>query len=257
MAVGLTSFSVFVAPWGWFGMATRYALVLLFVLALATSIRRPLPPLEEQSSESPLRMIVKLLIGVMFGSVALGVLRSHDVPSGAIDLQFPLRGGSFLIHHGGSESASNMHAMHPGQRYGLDITKLNAAGTRARGVYPAELTRYAIFGAEVVSPCDGTVLASRDGLPDLTRGQRDEKNKEGNYVLVRCGDVDVWLAHLQRGSVAVKPNARVGAGTLLGRVGNSGNTTEPHLHVHAERNGAGVPARFDGKWLVRNMIVRR
>lgn len=256
MSLGLTSFSVLAAPWGFFGMPVRYALALLFVLALVMSLRRPAPT-EVQSEESPLRMIVKVLIGFMFGSVALGVLRAHSVPPGAIDLHFPLRGGSFLVQHGGSESAANMHAVHPQQRYALDIVKLNAAGTRARGIYPPDLTRYAIFGTPVISPCDGTIVATRDGLPDNAPGVRDEKNKEGNHVVVRCGDANVFLAHLQRGSVTAKPNARVVTGTPLGRVGNSGNTTEPHLHVHAERNGAAVPARFDGEWLVRNSIVRR
>jgi murein DD-endopeptidase MepM/ murein hydrolase activator NlpD len=84
---------------------------------------------------------------------------------------------------------------------------------------------------------------------------RDEKNVAGNHVVVRCGDADVWLAHLRRGTVAVRSGASVTRGALLGRAGNSGNTTEPHLHVHAERGGRAVPVRFDGRWLVRNATV--
>jgi murein DD-endopeptidase MepM/ murein hydrolase activator NlpD len=45
-------------------------------------------------------------------------------------------------------------------------------------------------------------------------------------------------------------------GQRIGRVGNSGNTSEPHLHIHAERDGAGVPLRFDGRFPVRNDLVR-
>jgi septal ring factor EnvC (AmiA/AmiB activator) len=76
-------------------------------------------------------------------------------------------------------------------------------------------------------------------------------------VIVRCGTANVTLAHLQKGSVVARPNTTIAAGAILGRVGNSGNTTEPHLHIHAESNALGVPARFDGRWLVRNAIVRR
>lgn len=255
LAAGVTGFSVLAAPWGFFGVPLRVVLATLFAIAFFMSMRRPIP--DEQPQESPVRHLVKIMIGLFFGGVAIGVIRAHAVPPGAIELQFPLRGGSFLIAHGGSETAANLHGYDKAQRYGLDIMKLNSIGTRASGLFPKEPQRYAIWGNEVVSPCAGTVLRATDGLPDNVPGVRDEKRKEGNHVVLRCGDADVLLAHLQRGSVVVKPNARVAAGTLLGRAGNSGNTTEPHLHVHAERAGIGVPARFDGRWLVRNAVVRR
>lgn len=255
LASGVTGFSVLAAPWGFFGVPLRLVLATLFAIAVLMSLRRPIP--DDQLEESPVRHLVKILIGLFFGGVAIGVIRAHAVPPNPIELQFPLRGGSFLIAHGGSETAANQHGYDKAQRYGLDIMKLNALGTRASGLYPKELQRYAIWSAPVVSPCDGTVLRVTDGLPDNTPGVRDEKRKEGNHVVVRCGDSDVLLAHLQRGSVTAQPNTQVTAGTPLARVGNSGNTTEPHLHVHAERGGIGVPARFDKRWLVRNAVVRR
>jgi hypothetical protein len=255
LATGVTGFAVLVAAWGTFGVPTRFVLILLYVAALVTSLRRRVPEVEPE--ESPIRHVMKALVGLLFGMVGVGVLASHAVPPGAIDLQFPLKDGTFLVAHGGSETASNHHGYDKVQRYGLDIVQLNAAGTRARGLFPPDLTRYAIWGAPAISPCDGVILKAVDGLPDNPLGTRDEKQKEGNHVVLRCGDANVTLAHLQRGSVAVRPNARIATGTLLGRVGNSGNTTEPHLHVHADRNGEGVPARFEGRWLVRNAIVRR
>ena len=251
LAAGVVGFSVLVAPWGMFGLPLRYALIVLFLAAVVRSFRRE--PAPDARQESPLRALVKIMLGLTVGSVAVGVLRGHAVPPGAVDLSFPLRDGSYLIGHGGSTSASNMHHSHPAQTYALDIMKLNAAGMRARGIFPAGLRRYAIYGATIYSPCDGAVRAAVDGLPDT----RDEKRLAGNHVVLRCGDVDVWLAHMQRGSVAVRPGMQVRSGQPLGRVGNSGNTTEPHLHVHAERNGAGVPATFNGDWLVRNDVVRR
>jgi hypothetical protein len=255
LASGITGFSLLAAPWGWFGIPARIVLALLFVSALVASFRKPLP--EEVRPASAMGVLMRVLIGCFFGAVALGVLRAYSVPPETIDLHFPLKDGSYLIGHGGSHPAANYHAAHPAQRYALDILKLNAAGMRARGIYPADLTRYAIYGAEVLSPCDGTVVTVRDGLPDNRPGVMDEKNLAGNHVVVRCGDVNVMLAHLRRGSVAVRASQGVATGQRVGLVGNSGNTSEPHLHVHAERNGVGVPARYDGKWLVRNAIVRR
>jgi murein DD-endopeptidase MepM/ murein hydrolase activator NlpD len=74
----------------------------------------------------------------------------------------------------------------------------------------------------------------------------------------------VLLAHLKQGSVAVKGGQRVAAGDIVGAVGNSGNTDEPHLHVHAQRPGRGIlplsgeplAMRFGGRWYVRNDRVR-
>ncbi|HYC59406.1 MAG TPA: M23 family metallopeptidase [Thermoanaerobaculia bacterium] len=256
MTSGVTGFSVLAAPWGWFGVPLRFVIALLFVVALLVSLRRGAPE-GAAAQSSPIRALVKVVVGVFFGGVAIGVLRAHSVPPGAIDLAFPLTRGAYLVGQGGSHSAANYHAQHPVQRYAVDVAKLNRAGMRARGLYPNDARAYAIFGDAVVSPCDGVVVAAADAFPDAARISLDEKNPAGNHVIVRCGDVNVTLAHLQRGSVAVRAGTTIARSTPIGRAGNSGNSTEPHLHVHGERNGAGVPLRFDGQWLVRNTIVRK
>jgi hypothetical protein len=254
MALGVVGFSVLAAPWGWFGFPLRIAIVVLFIAAAVSSFRRP--PADEPKQESPVGFLVKIVIALFFGSVAVGVLRAHAVPPGAIDLGFPLRGGTYLVEHGGSEPAATIYGQDPARRYAVDFVKLNGAGMRARGIFPAELTRYAIFDAEVLSPCAGTVTASVDGLPDHAGAGEDAKNPAGNHVVLRCGDADVFLAHLRRGSVTVRANASVAAGAPLARVGNSGSSGEPHLHIHAERDGKAVPMLFTHRWLVRNALVR-
>lgn len=255
LATGVTGFSILGAPWGWFGVPLRLLITLLFAAALVVSLRRP--ERTDMLPESPVRHFVKVMIGLFFGAVALGVLHAHVVPPGAIDLKFPLRDGAFLIAHGGSDTAANMHGYDRTQRYAVDIVQLNSWGRRAHGLYPRDLAAYEIWGATVVSPCNGTVVRAVDGLPDNLPPARDEQHKEGNHVIVRCGSANVTLAHLQKGSVNVRPNTPIAAGTPLGKAGNSGNATEPHLHIHASANGDAVPARFDGRWLVRNAIVRR
>lgn len=253
MAAGMCGFSFFVAPWGWFGMAVRWLIVVLFAAAVVVSLRRDA---EASDDESPLRMVVKVLIGVLFGSVAFGVLRAHDVPAHAVDLAMPLRGGRFLVLHGGSTTAANTHFADPKQRYAVDFVQVNALGFRAAGIYPADLTRYSIYGAAVFSPCAGTVLRVVDDQPDQPRGLMDLKNPLGNHVVVHCGDLDVTLAQLKPRTIGVRPGASIAAGAPIGQAGNSGSTTEPHLHVHAERNGIAAPVTFGGRWLVRNAIVR-
>jgi murein DD-endopeptidase MepM/ murein hydrolase activator NlpD len=88
----------------------------------------------------------------------------------------------------------------------------------------------------------------RDGVRD-NRPQVEVANREapeGNHVVLRLATGErLLLAHLRRGSVRVRPGQRVRAGAPLGRVGNSGNSSEPHMHLHAQtRGGTGVPVAF-------------
>lgn len=139
------------------------------------------------------------------------------------------------------------------------MVELDALGLRAHGIYPTVLERYVIFGRTVHSPCDGTVTTMVDGLPDQVPPAMDRNNPAGNHLVIACQDVNVLLAHLHAGSIVVRSGDRVTRGQPLGRVGNSGNTSEPHLHIHAVRAGSGdgltgdgVPILFDGTFAVRN-----
>ena len=67
----------------------------------------------------------------------------------------------------------------------------------------------------------------------------------GNLVVVETGGVQVFLAHLEPGSIVVRRGDPVQAGDPVGRVGCTGNSTEPHLHVHAVRGDVPVPMRYD------------
>jgi hypothetical protein len=270
MATGVVGFSVLVAPWGVLGVWLRWLIVALFVAAFIASLLRAPDP--DRLPESAVRMLVKVAIGLFFGSVAINAARSFAAPVDVIDLASPLRGGAFLVMHGGSSPATNLHGSHDTQKYAVDFVKLGPAMRRARGVYPDAAASYAIWQADVVAPCAGTVLAVVDGLADQKPGaidpapfvgkeQRpgaiDSRLAAGNHVILRCGDTDVWLAHLRRGSIGIKAGSSVTAGMKLAMVGNSGFSTEPHLHVHAERGGKPVGARFEKRWLVRNAVVRQ
>jgi Peptidase family M23 len=188
-----------------------------------------------------------------------------------VDLAFPLPTGTYLVVNGGYDLSINAHlatldrlvarfGAWQGQSYGVDIVKINAAGLRSSGIQPPAPSAYAIYGTAVVAPCSGKVVSSADGLPDLLVPQTDRINMAGNHVLLRCNDADVLLGHLQPGSLKVTTGMRVAVGDAIGTVGNSGNTGEPHLHIHAQRpgtvlqpfSGAPLPVSFNGRVLVRN-----
>lgn len=206
------------------------------------------------------------LLLLLFVCGAVWAVRGRLNPGPAVELGFPLRaaGGSYYyVGGGGSTRIVNNHQAHPGQQFALDIVGLNRWGARTSTPFPEALDDYVIFGDTVVSPCTGTVLAAVDGLRDHVPPARDTVRLAGNHVLLACGDARILLAHLMEGSVRSVAGERVRAGQPLGRVGNSGNTTQPHLHIHAARggtrtgilNGTGVPMTFCGRFLVRNRII--
>jgi len=112
----------------------------------------------------------------------------------------------------------------------------------------------------VLSPCSGEVPLVVDGIEDMPVPKMDRDHMAGNYVAINCGDFFVILAHLRQGSITVAAGARVKTGDILGQMGNSGNSSEPHLHVHAQRGLpekaplAGMPLwlTIDNRFLVRN-----
>jgi len=126
-------------------------------------------------------------------------------------------------------------------RYGLDFMMADAGGRRCRGA-GTEPAEYLIFGAPVVAPAAGVVVDRIDGRPDSPIGQmtvdyetyertRDLRLFGGNFIVIDHGGGELsYLAHLQKGSVAVAVGDRVEVGQVIARVGNSGDSLEPHLH---------------------------
>lgn len=112
----------------------------------------------------------------------------------------------------------------------------------------------------MIAPRAGTVVEAVDEIPDLEPPLRTPDRPPGNCVAIEADGTTVVLAHLRRGTVLVSAGEQVVAGQPLGRVGNLGNSTEPHLHIHAERDGVGMPLVFGGvkrRPLRRNDVVRR
>lgn len=189
-----------------------------------------------------------------------------------VHLESPFRGGTYLVAAGGSVALLNPHLSlsrdgyraYRGQSYAIDLVKQGGWGSRRSVPFPADPTGYAIFGEPVHAPCSGRVIAAVDGHPDQLPGGSVPAALEGNHVILDCGDVWVVLAHFEIGSVGVAEGDNVRTGDLLARVGNSGRSDEPHLHLHAQtpgKRGASMeatplPLTLDGRHLVRNDRVR-
>jgi len=133
---------------------------------------------------------------------------------------------------GGHKLETNYHAKTPDQRWAYDL-----------GVAPylsgsAKLEDYGCYGIPVVAPVSGPVAYARDGEPDHSPGvlSNNFQAPTGNHVVIQL-ETGTYLviAHLKQGSVVVKAGETVQEGQVIGQCGNSGNTSEPHIHTHHQR----------------------
>jgi murein DD-endopeptidase MepM/ murein hydrolase activator NlpD len=103
------------------------------------------------------------------------------------------------------------------------------------GVGSPALDSFPAFGSLVVAPLDGVAAAVVADHPDQPVGGSDRQNPAGNYISLDIGAGRYLLfAHLKKSSALVAAGDRVRRGQPLAQVGNSGNTSEPHLHLQAQ-----------------------
>jgi hypothetical protein len=251
------------APWG-FGAG------LLAAALLALRRRRPFATALPATAGAWVVAAAFTALGLASAYGIVIALRSRTVPPVVVNLAFPLGPGCYLVVNGGSDFQTNAHLETldaretryrdwRGQSYGVDLVQLDGLGLRAQGLQPADPRAYRIYGTRVLAPCAGLVVLAVDGLPDMQVPEMDREHMAGNHILLRCAEADILLGHLSSGSVRVRVGDAVTTGVWLGAVGNSGNTGEPHLHVHAQRpgpvgtplGGDPLPILFDGRFPVR------
>lgn len=266
--LAIARMGVWVFPPWW----TPYLYGLLFVLALIIGVRRRKPQRKLPSHWLGwIAIIIFAALGVFVGNEAVQSWAGQfPPPIAAVNLAFPLRDGDYLILNGGSDIRINAHLKtldesvlrfraYRGQSYGIDVIKIDPLGLRAKGLVPSDPAAYQIYGESVFAPCSGGIVQAIDGFPDQKIPQIDVVNRTGNYVILRCGNTDVVLAHFRPQSLSVRAGMTVKAGDRIAEVGNSGASDEPHLHISAQRLGSPIapfsgeplPIRFNSRFLVR------
>ena len=210
------------------------------------------------------RLYASLILGFLFNPVLLALmlaqgagaivaslrlLRAGERPVRVVPVGLPFPPGQpWRVARGGVTRATSHSWGLPSQRYAYDFVAPEQTGGLRLSDHPA-------FGRAILAAAAGRVVAARDGRRDFPRcgtGWIDWRSTDprGNHVLVRHDDgVHALYAHLRRGSVAVVPGQRVAAGEPVGRCGNSGHSTEPHLHFHLQDGpnwlvAAGLPPGF-------------
>jgi hypothetical protein len=168
----------------------------------------------------------------------------------------PLRGGDWVARNGPANTGGHhRRALLPiggrtflAQRFATDWVRV-APDDRVFAGDPAANASYLGYGAEVLAVADGVVESVKDGIAENVPGTAQRavpmtlETIGGNYVILDIGQGRyAFYAHLMPHSLRVKRGDRVRRGQVIGRLGNSGNSTGPHLHFHVSDRGQPLEA---------------
>jgi peptidase M23-like protein len=184
---------------------------------------------------------------------------------------FPLNGTWYVSN---ATNPSGTHRWGIGQEFAYDLVRVDAEGNSGKGDETRPESYYA-YGQEVLAPADGVIHEVRDGIGDTPmaqfadsdpsvmmrrlneyqtklRRQYGARGSDGNYVIIDHGNNEYSVMdHLKKNSLRVKRGDRVRQGQVIAQVGQSGLSTEPHLHFEVVSNPdplrqRGLPVSFYG-----------
>jgi hypothetical protein len=158
----------------------------------------------------------------------------------------PLRGENWLSANAPSNTSVHRRALIPinghayiSHRFAIDWAQLYPDGKTYRGD-KTDNKSYRAYGAEIHAVADGVVTEIKDGIAQNIPGPTSRavpitlETIGGNHINVEISNgthnLYAVYAHMQPGSIRVRPGDKVRQGDVLGLIGNSGNSTEPHLH---------------------------
>jgi murein DD-endopeptidase MepM/ murein hydrolase activator NlpD len=157
----------------------------------------------------------------------------------------PLR-GEWLAANGPSNASGHRRtplalngAVAIAQRFGIDFLQVDSSDRTFRGD-STNNANYLAYGEEILAVGDGIVVATKDSIPENTPRSPVARavpitleTVGGNHIVIDLGGGHyAFYAHVQPGSLRVRAGDRVRRGQVIALVGNSGNSTEPHLHFH-------------------------
>lgn len=162
-------------------------------------------------------------------------------------LSLPFK-GTWIVSNGGREVSKNNHRDpdrngEKSQMFAYDFIRQHKGEGK-------NLEDYRAFGSEVIAPADGIIYQVVDGSIDVLIGERDGFVFPGNMVVINHENGEWSLfAHFKHDSIRVKVGDKVKQGDLLGLCGNTGNTSEPHIHYQLQDNAfmyraTGLPVQF-------------
>lgn len=182
------------------------------------------------------------MLGFIMWFVPVAFPASLQSMTPAVTVRLPAD-GPIRVAWGGDSIKTNYHAAAADQRWAYDLVmEPYFSGSE-------NVEDYGCYGKPVLAPIRGTVVSAHDGEPDAIPGKVSNNftAPTGNHVMIQIEETGTYLviAHLKPGSVAVETGSIVEEGQVIGQCGNSGNTSEPHIHIHHQRQDPTVfPLNF-------------
>ena len=174
-------------------------------------------------------------------------------------LMLPFK-GEWTIVWGGDTKELNYHVESEAQKHAFDIVITDQKNKSYKTNGETNEDYYA-FGKELYAPCEGEVVLVVDGVKDNKPGVLNPIYVPGNTVIIKTANKEyLFFAHFKQHSIKVTQGQKVNQGQLLGLCGNSGNSSEPHLHFHIQNVedmnvASGVKCYFDK--LVVNGLTKK
>lgn len=185
--------------------------------------------------------------------------------SPAVTFGPPLRGGPWVAIYGAAMERGHRRVwfdfsapVHIPARFAIDFVKLDEKGAFAKGDDTKVASHFG-YGAEVLAVGDATVVSARSHLPEddaVSTARRPLYEASGNYVSLDLGNGRyVHYEHLRPESLKVRVGDKVQRGQVLAELGNTGDSTGPHLHLHVSNAatplaGEGLPFALESwEWL--------
>lgn len=136
---------------------------------------------------------------------------------------------NWMVFWGGTNQLINYHYLSENQRYAYDLVMTKNGRTHHGN--PKKNKHYYAFGEEVAAPAGGKVIQVVEDIRDNIPGEMNAKQPLGNHVIIEHENGEYsLLAHFKENSISVKAGDYVERGEVLGLCGNSGNSSEPHIH---------------------------
>ena len=142
--------------------------------------------------------------------------------------------GEWTVFWGGDTKELNYHIENEAQKGAFDIVITDENGKSYKNSGQKNEDYYA-FEKELIAPCDAEVVLVVDGINDNKPGELNPIYIPGNTVILKTNNGEyLFFAHFKQNSIVVKQGRKVKKGEILGLCGNSGNSSEPHLHFHLQ-----------------------
>lgn len=167
--------------------------------------------------------------------------------------QFPFN-DEWFVYWGGDNELFNYHYPLETQRYAYDFIKINKDSGMSYFEDGMRCEHYYAYNTPVYAPLNGVVVDIENNIKDNRIGQTNQRQPLGNYVMIKHSTNEFSLiGHLKQHSIKVNIGDEITDNVMIGLCGNSGNSSEPHIHFQVSNQ----PSLLEGQSLKVNFENNR